>query len=114
MSKCIIRSTTLCPLSLPHPLAEERDKDGNVEETGESETARADKDAKNEKKETDKKDEKKEDKDKNKTSDDTNKTAQAKDDKPKVKVVKVPINFRMTNLNVPELEGEALEKAKQK
>ncbi|XP_043238713.1 hypoxia up-regulated protein 1-like [Amphibalanus amphitrite] len=95
---------------------EEKDKDGNVEEGESDSTARAakDKDAKKEKKDTDKKEDKKEDKDNNKTADETNKTAKAKEDTPKVKVVKVPIKFHVTNLNVPDLEGEALEKAKLK
>ena len=99
---------------LPSLGADEKDKDAKVEE-GESEPARADndKDTKKEK-DTSKKDDKKADKDKNKTADDTNKTASAKDDKPKIKVVKVPIKFRMTNLNVRDLEGAALEAAKQK
>ena len=93
-------------------LAEEKDKDGNVEE-GEQEPAKdKDKDAKKDK-ESSKKDEKKEDK--NKTAEDANKTGEAKgSDKPKIKVVKVPIKYRMTNLNVPDLVDDALEQAKQK
>ncbi|XP_037084607.1 hypoxia up-regulated protein 1-like isoform X2 [Pollicipes pollicipes] len=84
------------------------EKDGKVEET-EGATDQAEKKA-----DTKKEDAKKE-VPKNKTAEkDVNKTAEVKDEKPKIRVVKVPIKFKITNLNVHELQGEALEKSAQK
>jgi len=78
------------------------DKVEDSEDTGESEN-----------KPEDKKEAKKAD-EKNKTAEkDANKT-EAKEEKPKIRVVKVPVKFKSTNLNVAGMEGEAYEKAKQK
>lgn len=75
----------------------------------------ADEEKKDDSKEKDTKEDKKSDDSKSKTEDkDANKTAEAKDSKPKIRVVKVPIKYKSTNLNILDLEGDGFKASKEK